>query len=132
MSNTKIAQVFRDLDISFQAHPVTGNPKMLVNEASIEQAIRNIVLRNKFESVFEPTFYTDVTGSLFEMVTAGTQVYLKTAIQYALKYYETRVDVLAVNVVADGDQHTINVSVTYKIINQLNPVTVNFFLSRVR
>ena len=38
--------VFKDIPLSFTAHPVTGNVKALTNRDAVKQSVKNIVLTN--------------------------------------------------------------------------------------
>ena len=39
-------EIYRDIPMSFNVHPVTGNMKLVANAESIKQSVKNIVLTN--------------------------------------------------------------------------------------
>ena len=48
--------VYRDLGLSFIPHPVTKNIAVLKNEDAVKRAIRNLILTNKGEQVFDELY----------------------------------------------------------------------------
>lgn len=45
-------QTFKDLNITFKPHPVTGDLTTVKDEAAIKQAIINLLLTNRGERLF--------------------------------------------------------------------------------
>ena len=41
--------IFKDIPLSFNAHPVTGLIKALTNREAVKQSVKNIVLTNHYE-----------------------------------------------------------------------------------
>ena len=124
--------IFKDIPISFNAHPVTGLVKALTNRESVKQSVKNIVLTNHYERPYNPFLGGDVLSKLFEPMTPITEYEVTTNIKQALENFEPRADVLEVVVDAKEDLNALEVSITFNIINEIDPVTVNVLLERVR
>ena len=124
--------IFKDIPLSFNAHPVTGLIKALTNREAVKQSVKNIVLTNHYERPYNPFLGGDVLSKLFEPMTSITEYEVTTNIKQALENFEPRADVLEVVVDAKEDLNVLEVSITFNIINEIDPVTVNVLLERVR
>ena len=58
-------EIYRDIPMSFNVHPVTGNMKLVANAESIRQSVKNIVLTNFYERPYQPELGGDVLAQLF-------------------------------------------------------------------
>ena len=124
--------IFKDIPLSFNAHPVTGLIKALTNREAVKQSVKNIVLTNHYERPYNPFLGGDVLSKLFEPMTSITEYEVTTNIKQALENFEPRADVLEVVVDAKEDLNALEVSITFNIINEIDPGTVNVLLERVR
>ena len=124
--------IFKDIPLSFNAHPVTGLIKALTNREAVKQSVKNIVLTNHYERPYNPFLGGDVLSKLFEPMTSITEYEVTTNIKQALENFEPRADVLEVVVDAKEDLNVLEVSITFNIINEIDPGTVNVLLERVR
>ena len=124
--------IFKDIPLSFNAHPVTGLIKALTNREAVKQSVKNIVLTNHYERPYNPFLGGDVLSKLFEPMTSITEYEVTPNIKQALENFEPRADVLEVVVDAKEDLNALEVSITFNIINEIDPVTVNVLLERVR
>ena len=65
--------VFKDIPLSFTAHPVTGNVKALTNRDAVKQSVKNIVLTNFYERPYSPNLGGNILSQLFENMDSITQ-----------------------------------------------------------
>ena len=56
----RISRSFKDISLSFQPHPVTGDIPVLKNERAISRSVRNIVETIPGEKFFDPSFGSEV------------------------------------------------------------------------
>lgn len=103
-----------------------------VNEQTIKESIRNIILTNKGERPFQPNFGCDVRKLLFENATMQTFDLIKSVIQDAIDQYEPRCDLLAVDVIGDADSNIVDIGIVFRLINTDTPTSFNIILDRVR
>ena len=124
--------VFKDIPLSFTAHPITGNVKALVNRDAVKQSVKNIVLTNFYERPYNPTFGGDILSQLFENMDPITEYNIAKNIRTALDNYEPRA--IIDDIVSDfyEDRNAINVTITFRIKNDAEPISVNVLLDRVR
>jgi phage baseplate assembly protein W len=123
---------YKDLDLNFRAHPVTKDVVKRTGNAAIIGALRNLILTNLYEKPFQPSFGSRVRGLLFEDVSFITANILQTEISNVIANFEPRVGVDAIRVQANPEQNRYDVAIRFFINNLEAPVTINFFLEKVR
>lgn len=134
VSNVINEVVFADLDLRFQAHPVTGDVTMLKNVDAIKRSVKNLVLTNRYDKPYRPSIYGGVLESLFEnfdpILVMQLRDLIKTVLQYEPRATNILVDVEEIS--NNIDKNGINISVTFTPVNSSFNVTVDIFLERVR
>lgn len=125
-------RVYKDLDLNLKAHPVTKDVIKRTGNASIVGALRNLILTNIGEKPFQPNFGSRIRGLLFEDVSYITANVLQSEIANVIKNFEPRVGVDAIRVQANPEQNRYDVTLRFFINNLEAPVTVNFFLEKIR
>ena len=125
-------RVYKDLDLNFKAHPVTKDVVKRTGNAAIIGALKNLILTNLYEKPFQPNFGSRVRGLLFEDVSFITANILQTEISNVIANFEPRVGVDAIRVQANPEQNRYDVAIRFFINNLEAPVTINFFLEKVR
>tara|TARA_Y100001938_G_scaffold151140_1_gene246499 strand:+ start:1153 stop:1548 length:396 start_codon:yes stop_codon:yes gene_type:complete len=124
--------VYKDIPLSFNAHPVTGNVKALVNREAVKQSVKNIVLTNFYERPYNPILGGDIIKQLFENMDSTTEYQISNNIREALENFEPRAEIDEIEVDAQEDLNELRVSIRFRIVNDTEPVTVDVFLERVR
>ena len=123
-----ISRAFNDINLSFNAHPVTKDITVLKNENAIKRSVRNIVNTIPRERFFNPELGSDVRSSLFNFVDYGTASVIQKQIQIAIENFEPRVDNLQINVFPRPDSNEFEVNVIFDIIGQQFPTQEFTFL----
>ena len=130
---TRISRAFKDISLSFQPHPVTGDLPVLKNERAIMRSVRNIVQTIPGEKFFAPDFGSDVYGQLFELSTPNVKTLIELQIQESLENYEPRIDNVKVFANSRPDRNEFDVTVTYDIVGQeFPPQNYTFILKSTR
>ena len=128
MANRRISRAFKDISLSFDPHPVTGDLRVLKNEVAIRRSVRNIVQTIPTEKFFNQLFGSDIRGSLFDFVDFGTASVISDQIQTSIENFEPRVDNLQVQVFPRPDKNEFEVNVIFDIIGQEFPTQEYSFL----
>ena len=123
---------YSDLDLAFNAHPVTGDLLITKGEVSVIKAIKNLLMTNRYEKPFKPDYGCNIRSLLFEPMTPFTASTLEKEIDYTIKNYEPRVTLKSVIVDADYDREQYNVRLEFYIENLVQLFTTDFFLTRLR
>lgn len=112
----RVSQGFKDISMTFQSNPLTGDLIVLKNENAIARSVKNIVLTVPGEKPFDPRFGSRITDLLFENVDDITAINIETEIRNSIERYEPRVKLTSVIVQADIDGNSFDVTITYDII----------------
>jgi len=136
-STTDTVRDFKDLDLSFNIHPVKKDINKHVGVKAVINSIKNLVLTNHYEKPFQPEIGSNVRKLLFENLDPITAIAMQREIYQVIKNYEPRAisdnqDDIQVVVKPDYDRNAFSVQIYFKIVNQTQPITVTFFLERIR
>jgi phage baseplate assembly protein W len=123
---------YSDIDLDFDAHPITGDVTRLVNESAIRRALRNIILMSSYESPFQPNKGSGIRELLFELPNTDTANDLEQRIRLVVDNYEPRVLISDVEVAVDEEGLSYNVTVWFSIVNEPDILTVDLTLSRIK
>ena len=122
MAVKRISRAFKDINLSFEPHPVTKDLTVLRNENAIKRSVRNIVQTIPTERFFNSILGSDVRNLLFDnFIDFGTASAIEDQITIAIQNFEPRVDNLQVNVNPRPDQNEFTVNVLFDIIGQEFP-----------
>ena len=129
----RVSQGFKDVSMTFQRHPLTGDVITLKNESAIARSVRNIVFTTPGEKFFDPDFGSRISQSLFENINDISANIIKAEITSSLKAYEPRVNLREVQVKPNYDQNEFNVTLIYEIIGaDVPPQELQFVLNSTR
>jgi len=131
-SMARNTRTFSDFDFNFTKHPATYDVAMKYDEEAIKASVRNLVLTQNYERPFHSEIGSQIRGLLFEPVTPMLNVMLKRAITDTITNFEPRVKLEEVQVTISPDDHYVNVSIYFRIINTTRPIQVDLILTRTR
>ena len=123
---------YSDFYSNFNRHPESGILVRTLNEESVKRSLKNLLMTNKGERMFQPELGADLNRLLFENMTEFTEDLIRTYIEEAIERYEPRVRVLRVVVAGNDVKNAYDIAIIFEIINSNNPVTFNLTLYRVR
>ncbi len=132
VTTSNFARTFKDLDLNFNIHPIRKDINKNINEYAIIGAVKNLVLTNFYERPFRPEIGSNVRRLLFENVDMIVAAQLERAIEETINNFEPRVSISRVIATPTPDENRYGVYLEFFIINNPNPITINFFLERVR
>ena len=131
-TNIDSARNFRDLDLNFTPHPVRKDINIFKNEYAVINAVKNLILTNHYERPFQPELGSNIRRLLFENVDSVMAAQIEREIEETIINFEPRVQVSKVTANAAPDENRYNVELEFFIINSPDPITINFFLERIR
>lgn len=130
--NIQTERTFRDLDLNFTIHPVKKDINTYKNEYAIINSIKNLVLTNHYERPFQPELGGNVRRLLFEQVDSVTAAQLEREIAEVIGNFEPRAQVSKVEAIPAPDENKYQIYLEFFILNNTAPITINFFLERIR
>jgi phage baseplate assembly protein W len=131
-ATTNIVAAYSDLDLNFTIHPVKKDINRYTNEAAVVNSIKNLILTNHYERPFQPDIGSNVRRLLFENMDTVTATTLEKEIAQTIRNYEPRANISRLNVSPDYDNNGFKVYMEFYVVNRTTPITINFFLERIR
>jgi len=132
MASTEANRRYRDIDLNFAPHPVTGDVSKKLGEDAVIQSVKNLILTEFYDVPFHPEIGCQVHGLLFENITSITAGLVKDSIRDVIVNYEPRAEILDLTVDTDETEKGYIVFLKFKILGTLEPIDVSFFLTRSR
>jgi phage baseplate assembly protein W len=132
IGEVKKPEFFSDFLNSFAVTPIGNQLGRVVNEKTVNQSLKNLILTNVGERLFQPTIGSNITAMLFEPNIEESLSLLEFYIQNTIVNNEPRVNLIDLSVTPSSSDHEIVVSIVYNLINSPEPITFNFILKRVR
>ena len=131
-TTTQIVRQYSELDLNFTIHPVKKDINRNIGEMAVINSVKNLILTNHYERPFQPDIGSNVRRLLFENLDNITATLIESEIRQTILNYEPRVNISKLNVVADYDNNGFKVLMQFFIANRTTPITINFFLERIR
>ena len=131
-TNDNFTRNFCDLDLSFNIHPVLKDINIHKNEYAIINSVKNLILTNHYERPFQPELGSNIRRLLFENVDSVMAAQIEREIEETINNFEPRAEVSKVTAIAAPDENRYNIILEFFVINNPNPITINFFLERIR
>jgi hypothetical protein len=123
--------IYSDFNLAFAAHPETGDLVLVTNAAAVTQAFKTLVLTNYFERFWHPFLASNVRAYLFENPDGITASHIQDEI-IRVAGTDERVHLISCTVTPELAYAGYNIVITYSVVSQTEPVTVSFFLERIR
>ena len=123
---------YKDLDLNFLIHPVRKDINKHKDEMAVINSIKNLMMTNHYERPFQPDLGSNVRRLLFENLDKITAISMEREIRQVVQNYEPRAQIKTLDILPDMDNNGFSVSMEFYIMNMTDPVTINFFLERVR
>lgn len=125
-------EFFSDFLTSFAKTPVGDQLAKITNERSINQSLKNIILTDLGERLFQPNFGSNVRAMLFVNNIETNLTAIEFYITNSIQLNEPRVNLIGVNINVGTSEHELIVNIVYNTINNPEPVIFEYVLKRVR
>ena len=123
---------YADLSFEFTANPQTGDVATVKDAISVKRGIKNILLTEGFERLFQPEIGSGIKNILFEPMTPLTEQRLSDACRDAIDAWEKRASVIDITVISEEEYNRYRVAIKFNINNSLITEQVDVFLNRER
>jgi phage baseplate assembly protein W len=131
-TNIDSARNFRDLDLNFAIHPITKDVNIYKAEYAVINSVKNLILTNHFEKPFQPEVGSNIRRLLFENVDSIMAAQIEREIEETINNFEPRVQISSVIAIHAPEENVYKIRLEFFVINNPDPITINFFLERIR
>ena len=83
--NSKLQVKFSDFMSEFTANPATGDLYKNVNDFAIKESLKNLILTEQGERMFQPTIGGTIRRSLFDQLDEITVTRLRSSVEMTIK-----------------------------------------------
>lgn len=122
---------YSDIDLSFEAKP-SGDVYKKLDAAAVKQAVKTVLLTNRFDKPFRPSFGADLQGLLFDLADPLIENDIRDKIIANIQAYEPRARIITLDVRVRPDNHEVNVTITFEIVSTREKITITTSVSRLR
>lgn len=124
--------VYTDFHKNLTSNPLTNDLALKTNEESVKESLKNLILTDRGERLFQPNLGSDVRASLFENATPVTLKILEQRVRDVINNFEPRVSLIDVDVTSLYDDNRVQVTIYFYVKNKEEPVSVTVFIERIR
>ena len=131
-TNIDSTRNFKDLDLNFAIHPIRKDINTHKAEYAVINSVKNLILTNHFERPFQPEIGSNIRRLLFENIDVILAAQIEREIEETITNFEPRVQISSVVAVAAPEENGYKIRLEFFVINNPDPITINFFLERIR
>jgi phage baseplate assembly protein W len=128
----KIEPVYADFHKDLTVNPFSNDLALKTDEEAVKESLKNIILMDKGEKLFQPSFGGNIRAMLFELNSPATIKLIQEQIKSTINNYEPRVELIDVEVYSLIDDNRVVIKIIYALRNREEPLQVEFILERVR
>lgn len=125
-------ELYSDFFTDLLSLDVTRDIAKAVNEDAVKQSIRNLLLTNRGDRLFNNTLGSDIYSLLFENSSPALEQTLSDYIKTTIENYEPRAELIDVIVDSEADEHEVLVVINFRVLNKTEPVSLELVLNRIR
>ena len=130
--NSKKINLYSDFKKDLEISPLSDDLTLLKDEDAVKESIKNLILTDRGERLFQPNLGGNIKAMLFENITPGSLKFIEEQVTTTIKLHEPRAELIGVTVGTTRDENTVAVQVEFYITNQEAPVELSVFLERTR
>ena len=124
--------VYSDFFTDLDKHPIRSTVLRKTNVDAVKQSLRNLMLTDRGERLFQPNLGGNIRAMLFENITPQTFLTMQEHIKDVIEAHEPRADVIDVVITQTSQEHEVQITIVFRVVNVQEPVTLELLLERVR
>jgi phage baseplate assembly protein W len=123
---------YSDLRKDMFLSPLNSDVSINSDEAAVKESIKNLVLTDRGERLFQPNIGCDIRRSLFENFSPQIKISMERSIRNTILQYEPRCNLISVNAQPTDDDYNILITIIFNIINIPENIELELTLERTR
>jgi hypothetical protein len=123
--------IYRDFDMRFQPHPLTGDISRLNNADAVKQSLRNLLSLRRNDIPFEtiPEVFNSVLFEQPDPILTGD---VKKLVEWMIKSHEPRIKLTSVEVNINSNESEYVVTLNYFIRSLYQEDRLEYVFQRIR
>ena len=127
---TTYGKDYVDMDMDFDKHPAHGDLTQVKKSTAISRSLKNIIMTNPGERLFQPDVEGGLGSLLFEQFNDLTTSRIESKIRQAIGKFEPRANVQSINVIPNPKENAYLVNIVYIPDNDIRETTIEVYLER--
>jgi phage baseplate assembly protein W len=127
-----LQKIYSDIDFAFTKKPVTNDVALSYDAQAVIRSIRNLLLTNHYERLWNPDLGSNLNALLFELMTPLTAASLEREVKIIIQNYEPRATINEIIVLPLPDKNAYSLYLSFFMENTTIPTTVTLLLERNR
>lgn len=132
MSILRPVRLYKDIDLSFSAHPETGDVTKKIDVNAVKQSLKTLLFTQYNERLFQPDLGSPLYRMLFQPMDVVTIEGMKKAIELVIVNHEPRVNLQKIEIVPNYDTNEYELSIFYIVVGIGLPTSFSTILQRLR
>jgi len=128
----RVDDIYSDFNHTFRAHPNTGQIVRKTNVDAVKLALRNLILTNKYERLRNPRYGGNIRRYLFETIEPRIESEIAQEIEYMVRNYEPRVQLIETKVKASEEDQAVYVRLVFYTVSAKDQQEIDLVLYKVR
>lgn len=109
---------YRDVDLRFNMHPITGDVSQLTDSKAVMQDIRELVMTSASEYQFDPAIGAGMYRNLFGLSDSLTMMQFETLITQQINQHCPHAELISVVIDHNsGDLNSIFIDIKFMVVN---------------
>lgn len=129
---TKKIAIYQDFKKDLEISPLSSDLTLNKDEDAVKESIKNLIMTDRGERLFQPDLGGNITAMLFENITPSVLKLIEDNVRDTISIYEPRAEVANVAVSSNIDDNVVRVNITFYIKNVEQPINLDVFLERTR
>ncbi len=129
---TKKRSLYSDFHKDLTVNPISEDLAIKRDEEAVKESLKNLLLTDRGERLFQPTLGGDIRATLFENNTPMTIKILEEKVKAVINNFEPRVNLIEVKINSEYNSERVQIIVYFYIRNVNAPLSVTVFLERTR
>lgn len=129
---TKKIAIYQDFKKDLEISPLSSDLTLNKDEDAVKESIKNLIMTDRGERLFQPDLGGNITAMLFENITPSVLKLIEDNVRDTISIYEPRAEVTNVAVSSNIDDNVVRVNITFYIKNVEQPINLDVFLERTR
>jgi phage baseplate assembly protein W len=125
-------RIYKDLDLSFSAHPEKGDVLKKLDISAITQSLRSLLFTIPGERPFQPNLGSPLYNLLFEQLDDISIALIDKTIAHTIQNFEPRVSLDLVQIFPNDEENEVQISIFFTVKGTQTPASFTTTLKRLR